>query len=387
MTPVTIPVPDRHALYYPRIHFHDLEWLKATLLAFGHVHRIVPVDHPLAGDPQEVRAISERHGCPAPLVHEIDPDWGVIEMAQGRLFHVLDHLGGPGIVERFGRVQSARREVTARRFTIHRSKFHLQLLDHLERYRLAWPLDGDPQFVGVHPDLGEAIMGVTAIAAARGKGCDVVTESGALHAALGALDEHVLLESILFGPTEGSPLPADRATARVAHAVFTAHFDLSAVSFSDVAGLVNDGVDLRAFRASLAPLAQRLPPELDATERDRRVHELSGEVIAAWVAFQRSLPARLRGALGTSGGEVIERVTADMVANLATAGIGGALAAAAGLTPLQVLAVVAAPAVPVVFALVRAGMGWRREGAAIEPHRYLSKVTARGGVLVARAQA
>lgn len=35
-------LPHHDAVYYPRIHFRDLEWLEGTLLAFGRVHRIIP---------------------------------------------------------------------------------------------------------------------------------------------------------------------------------------------------------------------------------------------------------------------------------------------------------------------------------------------------------
>src|SRR5688572_31872030 len=35
-------IQDKKALYYPYIHFRDIEWLKATLLCFPQVSRMAP---------------------------------------------------------------------------------------------------------------------------------------------------------------------------------------------------------------------------------------------------------------------------------------------------------------------------------------------------------
>jgi hypothetical protein len=100
--PTAQPMKDYGALYYPRIHFNDLEWLKGTLLAFGSVHRIVPVEHPLDRDPPEVRQISARHGGVLPVVIEINPEWAPIEFAQSRLHQALDKTDGVVLKQRFG---------------------------------------------------------------------------------------------------------------------------------------------------------------------------------------------------------------------------------------------------------------------------------------------
>ena len=41
-------VIDRGALYYPNVHIRDTEWLKATLLCFPSLDRMVPGDYPVA---------------------------------------------------------------------------------------------------------------------------------------------------------------------------------------------------------------------------------------------------------------------------------------------------------------------------------------------------
>ena len=42
-----LTMEDRDALYYPVIHVRNLDWLKATLLRFPQVRRVVPPDFQL----------------------------------------------------------------------------------------------------------------------------------------------------------------------------------------------------------------------------------------------------------------------------------------------------------------------------------------------------
>ena len=55
-------VLDRDALYYPYIHITDVNWLKATLLSFPQVRRIVPRDFDL-NDSEEVRPFRSGTGA------------------------------------------------------------------------------------------------------------------------------------------------------------------------------------------------------------------------------------------------------------------------------------------------------------------------------------
>jgi hypothetical protein len=52
---------DRDALYYPFIHITDVNWLKATLLCFPGVRRMVPHDY-VTSDSDEVREFCETVG-------------------------------------------------------------------------------------------------------------------------------------------------------------------------------------------------------------------------------------------------------------------------------------------------------------------------------------
>jgi hypothetical protein len=56
---------DRNALYYPYIHVRDVNWLKATLLCFRQVRRMVPPDFHLNDLPElkPYRALAPGTSC------------------------------------------------------------------------------------------------------------------------------------------------------------------------------------------------------------------------------------------------------------------------------------------------------------------------------------
>src|SRR5687767_12293588 len=59
-------VMDQDALYYPYIHFRDEQWLRATLLYFPHIFRMVPPEYSL-NDSEFVAQLARskgRHGRP-----------------------------------------------------------------------------------------------------------------------------------------------------------------------------------------------------------------------------------------------------------------------------------------------------------------------------------
>ena len=382
-------VPERHAVYYPRIHFRNMEWLKGTLLAFGRVYRIVPTDHPLEDDPPELRGFSQRHLAMTqdkrkPLVFEIDPEWSAIEFAQERLYHELRLVDPAELTRRFGATATAAREAATGRYEIHRSKVHDGLFEQLLMPRgLAWPSPSRRQtgpWLRVHPDLGDAIMSVSTVASARETGSDVVTDAPTLHTAVAALDEGAILREFLRpGSHPDEEVPAERAGAQLAHVVMVTHFSTAALSFDDVAGLLQDGVSFRAFRNHMASVAQRIPPEIDQRTRERRLQELADEMVDEWNRLERSLPKRLLAGIGAGAAKGAEDVAKDAARTLATGGLAAGLAALSA----KVAFVAAAPvAVPIALALVTTTLAWRRsrkDG----PLAYLTHVKKAGGVQLA----
>lgn len=379
MTSEARNLPLRSAMYYPRIHFPDLEWGKATLLTFGRIHRIVPYDDPLLRDPPEVRAITTWDPTDrSKLVINVNPENQDIELAQGRVFNIVDHTDGAILRSRFGR------DKTTEQYEIHSSKIHAGLFDRLEHLQLVWPADrtnpNDP-YRGIHPQLGEAIMGVSAISTARRTGSDVVTSEPSLHAALAAVDETALLRSI-FKPAElaTEEVAADRATSQLVHAVMTTRFDLSSVKMDDIVELAKDGVDLRAFRSCLLAFAERIPPEVDQATRDRLIEELTAEVILGWSEFRGRLPKRLKESFKESINDVADETVTEATKSVLALGVVGALGA---ITAPVLLGAAIAAAVPITLKLFRAARASRREADDPSSFRFLTKVTQQGGMLLA----
>ena len=59
---VIVDITDRDALYYPYIHVRDPQWLKATLLVFPHVKRMVPPNFKTE-DESEIQEFMGFEGC------------------------------------------------------------------------------------------------------------------------------------------------------------------------------------------------------------------------------------------------------------------------------------------------------------------------------------
>ena len=130
-------IEDRDALYYPYIHIRDVNWLKATLLCFPQVRRMVPPDFFLNDEPevQQFRAnIGPRN---EPLISEESTDTSTVEQAQIRLLSRLK-ADENTICRRFSR--SAAIAAFAERsdsFQMHRGKFGDDLFSFLESKDLA----------------------------------------------------------------------------------------------------------------------------------------------------------------------------------------------------------------------------------------------------------
>lgn len=381
MTSAAPVVPDRPALYYPRIHFQDLEWLKATLLAFGRVYRIVPDQHPLDRDPPELVAISQAHGAKDPLVFEVSPEDAAIEEAQIRLNEQLNMVSVGELRSRFGSYATQVSEAAGGRYQIHVGKMNGGLLQMLVSHDLAWPTArsvGPGDWVRLHPELGDAIMAVTAIASAKTKGQDIVTDAEELHASVAALDDAAVMRRLTSQrkADTGTELAADHTAAELAHVIMTTRFDVSQLSFAEVGKMVRDGADLRAFRNQLVTFAQRLPPELDQKTREERLEEIAEDVMKEWQRLDKSLLKRLFAGAGEGAAKAGEDLAKEAVKWATTAGAG---LMAAKVTAASTLAVVAPAAVPIAFTMLGAATLWRRtrnDG----PLRYLTHLRKAGGI-------
>jgi len=338
----------RRALYYPYIHPRKAAWVKATLLAFGQLYRIVPDGYPL-DDVPEVAALRDLGGPDGkPLIARVSPEWNEIEEAQFVLFQTLSKIPPEELKARFGRLPTIKTFRSADKFQIHEEKINLSLLHLLERQSLVWrpehPERGSARpdrtalarlrgtWWSIHPALGQAIMSLTAIAAANREGLDIVTDQAALHSALSTLDARQVLEELVQGASlSGHAVTEAQQVDELTHVVMLLHVNASKLKGDDIANLVRDGEDLSQFRQGLADAVNDIPKDLSPAVRRRRLEARAKEIIVDWDKHRRRWSSRLRSALlpvtRSEGKKWFDKATDDLVAKIgekaATGGLGG----------------------------------------------------------------
>lgn len=293
---------DRAALYYPYIHIprNKIDWLKATLLCFPQVRRMVP-DGFQPDDPPEIREFHlAQNGYKKPL---FDSEYLTIReaktapaLAQERLLRKLrEHE--TEIADRFTDSTGAWQP-----YRVHRDKIHYDLWEYLISNGLAGVgpgAKGDhwPDWLYIHPALGDTILGTIAVAVATAKGCDIVTSDGQIHNALATQDENQIFNALLnleqpvFDPEDSEKVDW------LAQAVIQTRFNVSELTVSDIAELHKEGKTLMSFKRALAPIAAEIPNIQDPEERKLVLQRKADEVIDAWEKYKKTLPGFALAAL------------------------------------------------------------------------------------------
>jgi len=252
-------------------------------------------------------------------------DGDVVWNAQRRLLAQLK----PALLllrKKFGRTEAQRFVSHGKpEFEIHQAKVLYDLVRFLRRNDLAWPSSGfwrhDPhQWLVVHPRLGRAIMSTIAIAIAKDKGLDVVTDDRRFHDLAVLRSEEEIIRDVL-GDTR--PPTATRVAAdQVAQFTIAMYFDVRRLTAADVAAIVGDGKDLRRFRESIEPIARRIPELSNPEERQRRMHDAANEIFAEWQKYKRSFSSRLADMLFAAAGK--ESLPKTVLDGLAVGAVGTA---------------------------------------------------------------
>jgi len=303
---------DRDALYYPFIHVRDVGWLKATLLCFPNVRRIVPNNYVLVEQP-EIQEFCETEGPRGkPLLSSADLYSDAVRGAQEVL---LQKMQGheETLRSRYSQRSTLGQYGTkADQFQIHREKMIHGLTSYLETTGLAWNtretlwrtrsasvdqtahpqtiIRSDPyEWLTVHPTLGGAIMATLAIAIAQDCGLDIVTDSAPAHYAVASKDQNHVFEALL-----GDVLPVPPGTEDMvddlAEVVIRTTFDVTRLNAKQIAGLLKDGKDLCQFKTVLASVAATIPPITNPKEREERLRYGANLVVENWKKYKRSLP-------------------------------------------------------------------------------------------------
>jgi hypothetical protein len=372
----------RPALYYPHLQFTDPNWLKEALLSFRQVRRMAPAGYgPTAGDVAgPVRDVEIPGLGPMIMLESLD-DLGP-ERAQEQLGHWL-HALPPHTLQRFDRAHTIAAYGTADGFQMHPDKFTDSMLGFLQQHGLAWDAGKAivaesraawSSTVALHPQLGEAIMSVMAIAIAEFKQLNIVTSLPRVHRALLTRRQEDVLASLAQDDPASeiaAPQLPDLATS-AAQLLIHKHLDLSWVSLEDIAAIVKDGNDFQRFRVRLQKLASELDLSSipDSVEQAKQVEVLAAAARSEWDSYRRGLGSFAKMYVATALDDKLETAITAGVPVLAGLSSLGLASVGVGLL-VGVLTVGTKTAKKLVQ---------RRK---TDPYRYLSRLMDHGATMVA----
>jgi len=373
---------DQDALYYPYMHIRDVEWLKRNLLLFPHVARIAP---PTAAgsirDAPEIRPFVESMGgrdrpllrVPHIFDHEKASDSLVYPLV-GALDAELT-ANGDAVRTRFGKAaaeEAMRTNPATARLYLCKAPY---LLQFLERNGLAWRLryeqDPDLDVVGLHPRLGEAIMMILAISAAKSDGLEVVTDNIHIHRTLAERDLNGAVRHWI-GDGGRDEVAPPRVGRKLALAVFE-HITTGELTVDNLAALSKNWEARGEFLAKLREVADGIPEMTDEGELRTYVNDRVSDILKEWRrnkggagSFMRRLFPEVGESFADTAKNVIEKLADPAAGGLTGLVAGGSLLSAA-----------AGFAVGVVTQAIKAGAATildRRTS----PYRYLSLVERAG---------
>ena len=324
---------DRDALYYPFIRVKDLNWLKATLLSFPHVYRMVPPGYEVADD-ADVRQFGEVFGPRnRPLLIGERTDQPSVVERQLALRNKIQNYD-PAAFDRF-KLNRVQQELGERynSFQIHRGKMY-ELLEYFLSNGWAWPArreeDRNNEWYAVHPDLGKAIMSTIAHAIAGDRGLDIVTNDSEVHHTAVTREEDQIFDELIGRKATPAHGGVSDGVDALAELVITTTFDLSALDAKRIAEIQKDGNGLQNFKNSLVPIVEGIPHMNNEQALRERYEQAAERISQEWREYERKL--RWYGLEAMA--DVTEIKFPEVAAGIATfvpLGVGAGVAAAVGL--------------------------------------------------------
>jgi len=329
------------ALYYPHIHIQDVNWLKATLLLFSQVRRMVPVLSAF----EDSDAIKEftSYDWGQPLLYPAQLERERVMGAQEELARRLnDDAKDEGFKLKYGLGETMRQRESRLGFQIHQGKLSDPLKAALNDNQLAWdPINKEPspfaaEYVEVHPRLGEAIMSTLAIAAATGEGLDVVGDnrSGKLHKCLLEKKEQEVYDYWLHPTPKPVLSPPQIPEPKEVFEYFVSfRCDVTDLTAESLASLKEDREPLRKLLEQLRALGSGISAMDPGKERDQCFKDVASKVLDEWQKDRMNLSSYWRKFLGEDlmipGEKFIEKV-AEKTWKGGEAAVTGAATSAAG---------------------------------------------------------
>ena len=388
------------ALYYPYIHIRDVNWLKATLLLFSQVRRMLPADF-APDDSEEVREFAAwspdrlRLLCGADLWTE-----RAVAAQEALARRLSTDAGDSSFLSKYNRKATrSLLKATDPGFQIHQMKMVQPLQDALRSTTLAWkpsspePYDDYEEYVEVNSRVGEAIMSTLAIASATGEGLDIVGDnrSGALHNCLLEKKADEIYDAWLH-PSASTSSPQPATGEEVFEFLVGLPCNLSEVTPETLRTLQQDREPLRKLIAQLRIMSSNIPVMDPGRERETYFRDAASKVLRDWRSDRSNMANYWRKFFGEGladqSEKFVEKVAEKLISGgekAATGSAAGASAAAvggagvAGIATAAIAGAGAGLAIGVMFHGVKSY--FRMRGAELNsPYRYLTLMEQAGVV-------
>ncbi|HEY0321390.1 MAG TPA: hypothetical protein VGC66_10570 [Pyrinomonadaceae bacterium] len=325
------------ALYYPYIHIDDVNWLRANLLIFPCIKRMVP-SYFTPMDKPPVRELAKWSDDKEPLLQPANLFTKRVKHAQAKLSEDLKRSAKKkAFLERFG-VAAARQLVGENDygFQIHAGKLSRPLKEALAHTRLAWnpynkePYDMASEYVEVHPNVGEAVMSTLAIACAQDDGLDIVGDkrTGELHRCLLEKDLDSVYDAWLKLNAHMPP-PQEASGEELLEVFLGISGDLSKLSTDALRDLNKEREPIDDLMTELRKEARKINTMSRGKNRDDQFKQVATQIMTKWEADRNNLSNFWRAFWGKDTADLATKF-AGAVADKTLTGVATGVMAGAG---------------------------------------------------------
>lgn len=394
------------ALYYPYIHIRDVNWLKANLLMFPHMERMIP-NHFDPYDDTEIKPFTRYKTANGPLLRAADLYSDSVSAAQKRLATKLRRDADNDLfVLKYGQAATQRLKAPGDLgFQIHAAKMVGKLVSALAEGGLGWkpglaePYDFQEKYIEVHPSVGQAVMATLAIACAQDNGLDIVGDgrSGPLHQCLleRALDQ--VYDTWLSVEEQPLTAPAPVTGESLFEYIIGIPKDrsgLSALTPEIIYELSEERAQINRLMKKLREKASAIRPAGNPSVKEQAFQDVSSDILKEWDADRNNFGNYGRAFFGqdttkmatdfakTVADKTLTGVVSGATVKATTVAATGAATSAGWLGTLATGGLIGAGAGLVVGLLVHAGTTYRKQVKREKesPYRFLTSLEDAGVV-------
>lgn len=322
------------ALFYPRMHVENADWLKGALLLFDQVRRMVPPDLPVENR-ADILPFTQPHGGGRRLLESANLRSERVSRALEALaIEIKQDARSAKFRRAFGR-EAAPQGMSADDYgyQIHVGKFGHELISTLDEAKLSWaPRRAEPYhywsgYIEVHPRIGEAIMSTLAIACAKGEGLSIITDDNSepLHDCLVRQEGERVYETWVRGDVN-LPDPRKPTGPELFECLVTIACDTSKLDTQELAKMKSDREPLRRLLEKLDDRAKSIDAMDDGPGRKQRLRNEVADILNEWERDRANMSPFFRRFFGMGlldpSAKFADRVATGL-SNAAVAGSAG----------------------------------------------------------------